>query len=63
MEQVIYNLINNAINYTGEDNTVTISILQKDLIRVEVSDTGKGIMKEMKMILLLLDLYLKELVW
>ena len=46
MEQVIYNLINNAINYTGEDNTVTISILQKDLIRVEVSDTGKGIKEE-----------------
>lgn len=47
MEQVIYNLINNAINYTGNDNTVTIRVTEsrKD-IKVEIIDTGKGIKKE-----------------
>ena len=44
--QVIYNLINNAINYTGEDNTVTIKVTNKDKIKVEIIDTGKGIKEE-----------------
>jgi signal transduction histidine kinase len=44
MEQVIYNLVNNAINYTGDDNLVTINLIKtKGLIRVEIKDTGKGI--------------------
>lgn len=44
MEQVIYNLINNAINYTGKDKKVYIKMLKiKNGIRVEVIDTGKGI--------------------
>ncbi len=47
IEQVIYNLINNAINYTGEDNLVTIKIINnKDSIKVEIIDTGKGIKEE-----------------
>ena len=44
IEQVIYNLLNNAINYTGEDKKVYITL--KDLenkIRLEVKDTGSGI--------------------
>lgn len=47
IEQVIYNLINNAINYTGEDNLVTINIANnnKDIL-VEITDTGKGIKEE-----------------
>ncbi len=46
LSQVIYNLINNAINYTGKDNTVTIKIsVQKDIL-VEIIDTGKGIKEE-----------------
>lgn len=49
--QVIYNLINNAVNYTGEDKTVIIrqSILDRDGIRyvmLEVIDTGMGIKEE-----------------
>ena len=45
--QVIYNLVNNAINYTGEDKTVTINIKeQKDTYLIEIIDTGKGIKKE-----------------
>lgn len=47
LEQVIYNLINNAINYTGEDNRVIINIINKeDGILVEIKDTGKGIKEE-----------------
>ena len=42
MEQVIYNLINNAINYTGDDKKVFIKVKQdKYKIRVEIKDTGK----------------------
>lgn len=47
LEQVIYNLVNNAINYTGEDNTVTIKLTDnKENIKVEIIDTGKGIKDE-----------------
>lgn len=45
--QVIYNLIINAINYTGEDKKITIDIENhKKFIRVSVTDTGKGIDKD-----------------
>lgn len=47
LEQVIYNLINNAINYTGEDNKVIVKqTTNKDKIKIEVIDTGKGIKEE-----------------
>lgn len=46
LSQVIYNLINNAINYTGSDNKVTIKITSKEDILVEIIDTGKGIKEE-----------------
>ena len=47
ISQVIYNLINNAINYTGEDKTVYVTIkdAKKEFI-VEIKDTGKGIKEE-----------------
>lgn len=42
--QVIYNLINNAINYAGEDKEVIVrQIVHGDIIRLEVEDHGKGI--------------------
>ena len=45
--QVIYNLINNAINYTGKDKVVKIHVKkQKDSYLVEIIDTGKGIKEE-----------------
>lgn len=46
--QVIYNLVNNAINYTGEDKQVWIrqNVLEDGYVRIEVVDNGEGIDKE-----------------
>ncbi len=42
--QVIYNLVGNAVNYTGEDKTIKIAVEKKENVaRFEVTDTGKGI--------------------
>lgn len=47
MEQVLYNLINNAITYTGEDHKVEIHLqVEKEDVLVQIKDTGKGIPKE-----------------
>lgn len=46
LEQVIYNLINNAINYTGDDKKIYINILKDKDLTVEIIDTGKGINKD-----------------
>lgn len=46
IEQVIYNLVNNAINYTGEDNKIIINVKDEVDIKIEITDTGKGIKKE-----------------
>ena len=44
ISQVIYNLINNAINYTGDDLKVTIRITEnKKDCKIYIIDTGKGI--------------------
>ena len=48
IEQVLYNFINNAVNYTGEDKKVIIRQINKvKSVRIEISDTGKGIEREM----------------
>ena len=44
LEQVIYNLVNNAVTYTGEDKTVRIELLEKaDSFAVHIIDSGEGI--------------------
>ena len=49
IEQVIYNLIGNAVNYTGEDKTVRIRLFRAHGgARIEVEDTGSGIAEEEK---------------
>lgn len=47
--QVIYNLISNAVNYTGADKTIYISLkysAEDNRIKFAVRDTGKGIDEE-----------------
>ncbi len=47
MLQVIYNFINNAINYTGEDKKIVIRQSVSDgRVRIGVSDSGEGIPQE-----------------
>ena len=47
IEQVIYNLINNAINYTGDDKAININVKNcKKRVLIEIIDTGRGIDKE-----------------
>ena len=44
--QVIYNLINNAVNYTGEDKLVRVTqrtLRDSGKVRISVTDSGEGI--------------------
>ncbi|MDR3072922.1 MAG: HAMP domain-containing histidine kinase [Clostridiales Family XIII bacterium] len=44
MEQVLYNLIGNAVNYAGEDKTVRVRLIDLGgFVRFEVRDNGLGI--------------------
>ena len=45
--QVLYNLIGNAVNYTGEDKTVVVRLYgENGVVHFSVSDSGKGIPPE-----------------
>ncbi len=47
LNQIIYNLVNNAINYCGDDQTVTVKISVCDgYAMFQVIDHGKGIPQE-----------------
>jgi two-component system sensor histidine kinase ResE len=47
MEQVLTNLIDNAIRHTGEGGTITLRTLFKDgTYTIEIEDTGSGIPAE-----------------
>ena len=44
ISQVVYNLINNAITYTGPDHRVFLrQCIDGETVRIEVTDTGEGI--------------------
>lgn len=59
IEQVIYNLINNAINYTGDDKQVFVRQINKpDGVLIEIEDTGDGI--EEDKIKLIFDKYYRS---
>lgn len=45
--QVVYNLINNAVNYVGEDKTVVVTqTVSEGRVRISVTDHGAGIAPE-----------------
>lgn len=47
LSQVLYNLINNAINYTGEDKGITVrQTTTTSKVKIKVIDTGIGIAQE-----------------
>lgn len=47
IEQVLHNLINNAVNHTQEGGLIIVKAIDvKDFIRIEISDTGHGIREE-----------------
>lgn len=46
IEQAIYNLISNAVNYAGDEKIIIINLSKKDTIKFSVEDKGKGIDEE-----------------
>ena len=47
IDQVIYNLINNAVNYCGEGRKIVVRQVNKPgAVRIEVTDDGAGIAKD-----------------
>lgn len=48
VEQVLYNLINNAVNHIGELKIITVSIERdgENDVKLQISDTGTGISKD-----------------
>lgn len=48
VDQVLYNFINNAINYSGDSKRIRIKQTNKqNAVRIEVIDNGRGISKEL----------------
>lgn len=44
VEQVLYNLLNNALNHSGKGGKITLSLIESpESVRIEVADTGSGI--------------------
>ena len=50
INQAVYNLVSNAVNYTGDDKSVFVKLFTTpdNKVRFEVKDTGKGISDEEK---------------
>lgn len=47
LSQALYNLLDNAVNHTGDDKSVVLrQVVEDGKVRIEVSDTGKGISAE-----------------
>lgn len=47
IEQVLYNLINNAVNHIGDTKRIIVRVIKtRDEVMIEVEDTGVGIAQE-----------------
>ncbi len=47
IQQVLYNLINNAINYSPENGCIVVKQIRRDnWVRIEIKDSGEGIAEE-----------------
>ncbi len=47
IEQVLYNLINNAFHHTHKEGVISINVIEKEkVVRIEIADTGDGIEQE-----------------
>ena len=52
LKRVFYNFISNAVNFTGEDKRIIISLKQIDKkVRFEAADTGDGIPEEQQSVI------------
>lgn len=59
LDQVLYNFINNAVNYSGSDKRIRIKQINKpNAVRIEIIDNGKGISKEL--LPLIFDRYYRD---
>lgn len=59
LDQVLYNFVNNAVNYCGDDKMIRIKQINKpNVVRIEVIDNGKGISKEL--LPLIFDRYYRD---
>jgi CheY-like chemotaxis protein len=48
LQQVVWNVVSNAIKFTPEDGSVTVQLTRKDPVaEIEVRDTGRGIGPEL----------------
>lgn len=47
IEQVVYNILGNAVNHIGETKEISVAVTDEgDQVRVDIVDTGKGIARQ-----------------
>ncbi|MDG5789870.1 ATP-binding protein [Evansella sp. AB-P1] len=51
LQQILYNLIENAIKYTNEGNIVISAVNEGNFVKISVADTGRGMSKEQQSVI------------